>query len=132
MSDLGFNKIAGAVLATGLAVVGLHYASSMAFEPEVAAKQGYAVEVAEDTGGATAAPELPVDGGTVLPTANIAAGQAQFAKCSSCHQPTSFEESHAVHAVPANRDCTSRSKSASTSARTSIAAASRSRTSDSA
>lgn len=88
MSDLGFNKIAGAVLATALAVVGLHEVSSMVFEPHVAAKPGYAVEVAEETGGGAAAAELPVDWGTVLPTADIAAGQAQFAKCASCHQPT--------------------------------------------
>ena len=88
MSDLSFNKIAGAVLATALAVVGLHEVSSMVFEPNVAAKPGYAVEVAEETGAGAAAPELPVDWGTVLPTADIAAGQAQFAKCSSCHQPT--------------------------------------------
>ena len=86
MSDLGFNKIAGAVLATGLAVAGLHFVSGMVFEPHVTAKPGYAVTVAEDTGGAGAAADLPVDWGTVLPTADIAAGQAQFAKCASCHQ----------------------------------------------
>jgi cytochrome c len=88
MSDLGFNKIAGAVLATGLAVVGLHLVSEAVFEPHVTTKPGYAVTIAEETGGGSAAAELPVDWGTVLPTADVAAGQAQFAKCASCHQPT--------------------------------------------
>ena len=36
---------------------------------------------------ATAAPaaEAPPDWGTVLPTADVAAGEAVFAKCKSCH-----------------------------------------------
>lgn len=89
MSDLGFNKIAGAVLATGLAVVGLHLLSNAVFETKAPAKPGYAVTIAEEgAGGAAAAADLPVDWGTVLPTADIKAGQAQFAKCASCHQPT--------------------------------------------
>lgn len=85
MSDLNFNKIAGAVLATALAVVGLHEVSGMVFEPEAPKTPGYAVAVAEETGGGAAAADLPVDWGTVLPIADIAAGQAQFAKCASCH-----------------------------------------------
>ena len=84
MSDLTFNKIAGAVLATGLAIVGLREVSSGVFAPETPEKAGYAVEVAEEGGGAAAA-ELPVDWGTVLPTADVAAGEAVFAKCKSCH-----------------------------------------------
>ena len=54
MSDLGFNKIAGAVLATGLAIVGLTELSSIVFKSEPPAKPGYAVEIAaeESAGGA--------------------------------------------------------------------------------
>jgi len=87
MSDLGFNKIAGAVLATGLAVVGLHEISSMAFEPGHAEKAGYAIEIPEIAGAVDTGPVLPPDWGTVLPIADVAAGQAQFAKCVSCHKP---------------------------------------------
>ena len=87
MSDLGLNKILGAVLVTALAVVGLHEVSGMVFEAEPAEKAGYAITVAE-TADSGAVAELPVDWGTVLPTANVAGGQSQFAKCSACHTPT--------------------------------------------
>lgn len=85
MSDLTFNKIAGAVLATGLAIVGLREVSNGVFAPEKPEKPGYLVEVAEATEGGAAAAEAPIDWGTVLPTADVAAGQAAFAKCVSCH-----------------------------------------------
>jgi cytochrome c len=48
-------------------------------------KPGYAIEVAEETAGGGAAPEAPIDWGTVLPTADVKAGEAVFAKCKSCH-----------------------------------------------
>ena len=70
--DLSVNKILGGVLATALAVVGLHEASSMAFEPHELEKPGYVIEVA-DTGGGEAAVELAPDWGTVLPVADVKA-----------------------------------------------------------
>lgn len=85
MSDLTFNKIAGAVLATGLAIVGLRELSAGVFAPEQPEKAGYAVEVAEEGGAGGAAVELPPDWGTLLPAADVAAGEAVFAKCKSCH-----------------------------------------------
>ena len=85
MSDLTFNKIAGAALAMGLAVVGLGQLSAGIFTAEAPAKPGYLVEVAEDTGGGAAVAETPPDWGTVLPVADVAAGEAVFAKCKSCH-----------------------------------------------
>ncbi|MBL8556883.1 MAG: cytochrome c family protein [Phenylobacterium sp.] len=85
MSDLTFNKIFGAVLATGLAIVGLRELSAGVFAPEHPAKPGYVVEVAEGGGGEAAAADTPPDWGTVLPAANVAAGEASFAKCKSCH-----------------------------------------------
>jgi len=88
MSDLTFNKVAGAVLATGLAIFGLRELSSGIFANEKVEKPGFAVEVAAETGGEGAAAELPPDWGTVLPTADIAAGKAVFAKCQSCHTDT--------------------------------------------
>lgn len=89
MSDLTFNKVAGAVLATALAVVGLRELSSGVFTTEPPAKPGYAVEVAAEGGeGGAAAADVPPDWGTVLPAADVNAGQAVFAKCTSCHSLT--------------------------------------------
>lgn len=85
MSDLTFNKVAGAVLATGLAIVGLREISTGVFAPHPVEKPGYAIEVAEEAGAGGAAAEAPIDWGTVLPTADIKAGEAVFAKCKSCH-----------------------------------------------
>jgi cytochrome c len=86
MSDLGFNKIAGAVLATGLAIVGLKELTSIVYKVEPAEKPGYAITIAEEVGeGGAAVAELPIDWGTVLPTADIAAGEAVAKKCASCH-----------------------------------------------
>lgn len=88
MSDLTFNKVAGALLATGLAIVGLRELSSGIFSKEPVAKPGYAVEVAAEGGEGAAAADVPPDWGTVLPKADVAAGQAIFAKCQSCHSLT--------------------------------------------
>lgn len=89
MSDLTFNKIAGAVLATGLLITGLIQLSGGVFSQEKVAKPGFKVEVVEETAGGPAAPEVPPDWGTVLKTADVAAGQATFAKCQSCHNADS-------------------------------------------
>jgi cytochrome c len=89
MSDLTFNKVAGAVLATGLAIFGLRELSSGLFGDEKVEKPGFKVEVAEEAGaGGAAAADVPPDWGTVLPKADVAAGQAVFAKCQSCHSLT--------------------------------------------
>ena len=71
MSDLTFNKVAGAVLATGLAIVGLRELSTGIFATEKAEKPGYLIEVAEEASGGPVA-EAPIDWGTVLPTADVA------------------------------------------------------------
>ena len=88
MSDLTFNKYAGAVLATCFVIAGLVQLSGGVFSDEKVAKPGFKVEVAEETGGGAAAADVPPDWGTVLPTADVAAGQAVFAKCQSCHSLT--------------------------------------------
>jgi len=85
MSDLTFNKVAGAVLATGLAIAGLNQLSSGVFSQEKVEKPGYAVEITEDSAGGAAVADVPPDWGTVLKTADVAAGEAVFAKCKSCH-----------------------------------------------
>ena len=98
MSGLGFNKIAGAALATGLAIFGLGELTNIIFKYEAPAKQGYAVAVAADSGEAAAAVEAPIDWGTELPKADLAAGQAFVAKCQSCH---SFAQGGPVITGPA-------------------------------
>jgi cytochrome c len=85
MSDLTFNKYAGAVLATGFLIAILVNASGMIFSQEKVAKPGFKVEVAETTEGGAAAVDVPPDWGTVLKTADVAAGETTFAKCKSCH-----------------------------------------------
>lgn len=86
MSDLTFNKVAGALLATGLAIVGLRELASGVFTHHEVEKPGYAIQVAEAAGeGGAAAADTPPDWGTVLPTADAKAGEAVFAKCKSCH-----------------------------------------------
>jgi cytochrome c len=86
MSDLGFNKIAGAVLATGLAIVGLRELTSIVYQTKPVEKAGYEIAVAEEAApGGAAKVEAPIDWGTVLPTADIAAGEAVAKKCVSCH-----------------------------------------------
>jgi len=75
------NTIAGWVLAGCVAALGLSIASGMAFKAERPEKMGYPIEGVEETGGATA--EVPV--ATLLATADIAKGQASFAKCTACH-----------------------------------------------
>ena len=85
MSDLTFNKYAGAVLATAFIITGLVQLSSGVFSQEKVAKPGYVVEVTEEAGGAAAKPDVPPDWGTVLASADLKAGEATFAKCKSCH-----------------------------------------------
>jgi cytochrome c len=85
MADLTFNKIAGAALATGLVVFGLQNLTSILFEKETPAKPGYAIAIQEASEGGEAADVIP-DWGTVLPKADVAAGQAITQKCASCHQ----------------------------------------------
>jgi cytochrome c len=85
-SDLTFNKIAGAILATALGILGLKEVSAIAFESEPPEKPGYAIAVPEEAegGGGPAADRL-LDWGTLLVSANPADGATASKKCASCH-----------------------------------------------
>jgi cytochrome c len=83
--ELGFIKIAGAVLATALIITGLQNLTDGLYGPKPAAKAGYAIAVAEETAGGAEPADNPPDWGTVLPTADVNAGQQQSTKCQSCH-----------------------------------------------
>jgi len=86
MSDLTGNKILGAGLATALVIIGLGVAVPKFFAKAPPAKAGYAIAVVDDTaGGGGEVADTPPDWGTVLPTADIAAGEAKTAACKSCH-----------------------------------------------
>lgn len=88
MSDLTFNKIAGGVLLTGLIIFGLREASDIVFAKHELEKPGYQIAIAEEAGEGGAAAEAAPDWGSVLTPANVAAGQAVSAKCTSCHNFT--------------------------------------------
>lgn len=84
--DLGSNKIFGAILGTALVIMVLMVGAQMIYAPQKAVKPGYAIAVAEDTsGGGAEAADTPPDWGTVLPKADVAAGQQVSTKCASCH-----------------------------------------------
>ncbi|HWA91212.1 MAG TPA: cytochrome c family protein [Rhizomicrobium sp.] len=90
MDSFEWNKIAGAVLGTLIFILVIRFASEAIFEPEHPAKPGYVVEgvteEASTTGAAAAPAEEPLpDFGTVLPTADTAAGQKISARCEQCH-----------------------------------------------
>jgi len=86
MSDLTFNKVAGAVLATGLVIVGLGQLTGIIYKYEAPAKAGYAVVPdVPAAGGAAAVVELPIDWGTELPKADVNAGKEVATKCQACH-----------------------------------------------
>ena len=91
MDSWEWNKIAGAVLGTLIFVLVIRFATESIFTVEPPAKEAYHVEgvvtTASTGGGAAAAPaeEALPDFGTVLPAADVKAGQAVAARCQQCH-----------------------------------------------
>lgn len=82
--DLKWNKIMGAGLATAFVVLVVQQVSGAIYHTEAPEKMGYFVDAPEEAAGGEEA-ALPTDWGTVLPVADIAAGQAAFARCQACH-----------------------------------------------
>jgi len=89
MDSWEWNKIAGAVLGTLIFVMVIKIAGEVIYEVEPPAKPGYVVEgvVETPTAGAPAAPvvEPTPDWGTVLASADVAAGKAISQRCEQCH-----------------------------------------------
>jgi len=84
--DLKWNKIMGAGLATVFVILVVKEGSAFIYHNETPEKMGYFVDAPENAGGAAAEEAvLPPDWGTLLPTADLAAGEAAFARCKSCH-----------------------------------------------
>ncbi len=90
MDSFEFNKIAGAVLATLLIVLGLGNLSGIIYHSEPPEKPGYAIEVAEagSTGEAQASTGPAVSLGTLLASADAAKGAAGAKACAACHDFT--------------------------------------------
>lgn len=90
MSDLRFNSIAGAVLASVLGVMGIGVLAESVVHPNYPEKAGFLPDVAVETGGGPAAPAGPPDFGRLFadPTQLadlIARGERVSAQCQSCH-----------------------------------------------
>jgi cytochrome c len=90
-NNLWFNMVAGAVLATGLGIMGLRTVGDMVYEGDHEAI-GYPVAVAEapEAGAAAVGPELAPDWGTVLAdpaqmATLVAKGDELHKVCASCH-----------------------------------------------
>ena len=88
MDGFEFNKMAGAVLGSALAVLGLSQLSGMIYHAEKPEKQGFIIEVAEAvTGGENGGTDEPVAEslGAMLAKADAEKGQKVAKGCLSCH-----------------------------------------------
>lgn len=90
MSDLRFNSIAGAVLASVLGIMGVGIAANAIVAPNYPEHPGLTPAVVETAGGEPAAPAGPPDFGRLFadPAALadlIARGERASAQCASCH-----------------------------------------------
>jgi cytochrome c len=89
MDSFEWNKIIGAVLGTAMFIFVIRLVAEKIYEPEKPEKPGYVVEGVTETaaGGGAAAPveEAMPDWGTVLASADVAAGKATSTKCEQCH-----------------------------------------------
>jgi len=83
--DLKLNKIMGAALATVFVILVVKEGTAFIYHTETPEKMGYFVDAPEEAAGGAAEAVLPPDWGTMMPTADLAAGEAAFARCQSCH-----------------------------------------------
>lgn len=87
MDSFEINKIAGAVLATCLALMALNLTAEAIFAPEKPAKPGFKIAVKTETPAAAkeakAAPEEPIE--NLLASATVARGQQIARVCTVCH-----------------------------------------------
>ena len=88
MDSFEWNKIIGAVLGTAIFIFVVRLVAEEVYKAPEPAKPGYVVEgVVEEGAGGAAAPvaEVTPDFGTVLPTADAAAGKTISTRCEQCH-----------------------------------------------
>lgn len=91
MDSFEFNKIAGAVLATGLGLVSLNIAAGAIFTAPAPAKPGFEVKIPQQgaapaaPGGAAqpSAPQEPIE--KLLASASVERGEMIAKQCQACH-----------------------------------------------
>ena len=87
MDSFEFNKIAGALLATGLCLVALNITAEAIFAPHHPAKPGFEIEIKPQASaaspGSNAAPEEPIE--KLLASATVERGESAAKPCSTCH-----------------------------------------------
>jgi cytochrome c len=87
MDSFEFNKIVGAVLFTGLCLLGLNITAEAIFAPPHPAKPGFEIDVKPQASAAgpaaKAAPEEPIE--KLLASANVDRGQTVAKQCQTCH-----------------------------------------------
>ena len=88
MGSLFFNKLAAALLAVALVILGLTTLGDSLFHAEQPEQFGYPVDLAALEGASGSAEEEvegPVDFGVLLASADISAGERVARRCASCH-----------------------------------------------
>lgn len=88
MGSLFFNKLAAALLAIALVVLGLTTLGDSLFNVEQPEQFGYPVDLAALEGASAGAEEEvegPVDFGVLLASADLSAGERVARRCASCH-----------------------------------------------
>ncbi|MBX3456532.1 cytochrome c family protein [Ferrovibrio sp.] len=100
MDSFELNKIAGAVLACLLVIMGVNQFGNILFHRAPLAEQAFKIEVADAAPSASAAPaaaEPAPEMGPLLASADVEAGKKSAAKCVACH---SFEKGGANKVGP--------------------------------
>ena len=85
MGDLGFNKIAAAILATGLGYMMLKEASHLVLHAEAPSVPAYALELPETTGPVADEKPLPFPQADWVAAMDVTKGEKVFKKCQACH-----------------------------------------------
>ena len=85
-SSLETNKILAAILTAGICASGAGVVSRIIYHPTVPEEPAYFIEVADtavDGGGGAEEPEVTL--ASLLPAADVAAGEKGAKKCAACH-----------------------------------------------
>jgi cytochrome c len=89
MDSFEWNKVFGGILGTVLFILAVRVAAETVYHEEPLQQQAYVVQGVEETHDAAApaapAEEVLPDFGTIIPMANLAAGEQAAAVCSACH-----------------------------------------------
>lgn len=113
MSSLEFNKISAAVLTAGVIAMTAGFIADQLFHKAPLAENAFKVEIGDGTqvAATTEAPAGPEPISALLASADAAAGEKVFKKCSACHTVENGGKDkigpnlwNVVNAAPASRD----------------------------